>query len=187
MHARTLRCVPATVNALRDAVATAGIQLMPWQGSRAYDPGMAVDENAVWNIVNITLGKHRGAGGCCGPVCDAWQELYIVRNFSSSAYDPEALAIAEHYLYARCKVCSAEVSQAQMKVMVRGYDWAKRVVPDGVMRSNRSQPTTPPSDEAIRWGLKGADDGEADRLRCNPAKEADKITVPKFFKSKYGY
>jgi len=148
---------------------------------------MAVDENAVWNIVHITLSKHRASAGCCGPVCDAWQDLYNVRNFSSSPYPADALAIAEHYLYARCKVCSGEVSQTQMRAMVRGYDWAKRVAPDGIMRSNPNNPTTAPTEEEVSWGLKGADDGEADRVRCNPTSDPPKLVVPKFFKSKYSY
>src|SRR5215470_1146264 len=146
---------------------------------------MAVDENAVWNIVNITMAKHRGAAGCCGPVCDAWMDLYNVRNFSSSAYDPDALAIAEHYLYARCKVCSAEVSHSQMKAMVHGYDWAKRYGPD--LRTNPNVPTRKPTEEEVRWGLKGADEGEADRVRCNPASDPPKIVDTRFFKTKYGY
>ena len=147
---------------------------------------MAVDENAVWNIVNITLAKYKGEPGCCGSVCAAWMDLYTVRNFSSSAYDPEALAIAEHYLYARCKVCSAEYSVAQMKAMVMGYDWAKRKLGDKLMRSNPEQPSTPPSDASITWGLKGADDGEADRVRCNPKADVPRFVVPTFFKKKFG-
>ena len=51
----------------------------------------------------MTLGKHR-AGGCCNQVCAAWKELYDLRNLTTPAFDPVSIAIAEHYLYARCKV-----------------------------------------------------------------------------------
>ncbi|MBI4850163.1 MAG: hypothetical protein HY808_16575 [Nitrospirae bacterium] len=96
---------------------------------------MAVDENNVWNIIQITLSKHK-SGGCCNQVCAGWDELYQCRNYASSPYDPVELAIAEHYLYARCKVCIGEYSLTQMKAMIHGYDWGKRSGLRDVLKSN---------------------------------------------------
>jgi hypothetical protein len=148
---------------------------------------MAVDENNVWNIVEITLSKHK-SGGCCAQVCAAWQELYNRRNFTSTAYDPVELAIAEHYLYARCKVCSGEYSQTQMNAMVRGYHLAKQQSGlRNLLKSNPDNPTSPPTEEAVSWGLTGAANGETDRVRCNLTASPPLFRMPKFFKKKTGY
>jgi len=148
---------------------------------------MAVDENNVRNLIVLTLAKHPSVG-CCDGVCAAWQELYDVRNYSSSPYDAKELAIAEHYLFARCRVCSGEVSVDQMKAMVKVYTGMKKVGPlRDLLKSNPQIPTAPPSEEEIVWGLLGATDGEADRMRCNRTKSPPVVTVPKFFKKKYGF
>lgn len=147
---------------------------------------MSVDETEVRRIVTATLTKH-SSGGCCDQVCAAWKELYDTRNFASHRYGKIEIAIAEHYLYARCKVCSGEYSKTQMEAMVKGYNAVKRVGFSELLRSNPDNPTTPPSDEAIRWGLKGAEEGERDRISCNPKAIPPTFTVPLFLKKKTGY
>ena len=71
--------------------------------------------------------------------------------------------------------------------MVKGYDAAKRSMFSKYLRSNPDNPTTPPTEEAVRWGLQGAEHGERDRLWCNPTANPPVFTVPTFFKTKTGY
>ena len=147
---------------------------------------MAVDEAEVRRIVTSTLAKH-SSGGSSDQVCAAWKELYDTRNFASHPYGKVEVAIAEHYLYARCKVCSGEYSKAQMEAMVKGYDAAKRIGFSKLLKSNPDNPTTPPTEEAVQWGLKGAEEGERDRIACNPKATPPTFTVPLFFKKKTDY
>ena len=80
-----------------------------------------------------------------------------------------------------------EYSKTQMEAMVKGYNAVKRVGFSELLRSNPDNPTTPPSDEAVRWGLKGAEEGERDRISCNPKATPPIFTVPLFLKKKTGY
>ena len=147
---------------------------------------MAVNEEEVKKIVAATLAKHP-SGGCCDQVCAAWKELYDIRNFTSHPYGKVEVAIAEHYLYARCKVCSVEYSKFQMDLMVKGYDAAKRFGFSKYVKSNPDNPTTSPTPEALRWGLKGVEDGEKDRVSCNSRATPPTFTVPLLFKKKAGF
>jgi hypothetical protein len=149
---------------------------------------MGINENNVRNIIVATLANHP-ACGCCEQVRAAWQELYDMRNYASTRYDPTELAIAEHYLYARSRVCSAEVSLKQMKLLVYGYDQVKRLgegnsVVRKLIQSNTEIPPSSPTDEARKWGYLGADDGESDRLRCNASKTPPFIARVKFLENK---
>jgi hypothetical protein len=60
-----------------------------------------------------------------------------------------------------------------MKIVAEGYDAAKR---DCILAGDKemqrlaitdNNPPFPPDFEITRWTYKGADDGEADRLRCH--------------------
>jgi hypothetical protein len=85
------------------------------------------------------------------------------------------LAAAEHYMFSRFLVCTATVSSTQMKALTIGYD-AKKLLSGLFGRGNSmavtSNPVSPVSRHVTRWGLRGATDGEADRLRCNSGTSA---------------
>ncbi|MBV9505655.1 MAG: hypothetical protein JO323_11700 [Acidobacteriia bacterium] len=83
--------------------------------------------------------------------------------------DPNApfdvnLADAEHYLYAR--YLASSTGDPSVKALVTGYE-LKKVI-DSIrgarqnMRTNPKYPVLPPSVEAVKWGLKGAEDGLAE-------------------------
>ncbi|HEX2884892.1 hypothetical protein [Vineibacter terrae] len=95
------------------------------------------------------------------------------------------LAAAEHYLFARQAVATAQVSAFQMRQMVRGYEVTKAILEtfglEGLMRTT-SEPTAPSSPDHVRWGLKGVDDGERDRLTHNGG-----ASPPVFSRSMYKY
>jgi hypothetical protein len=79
--------------------------------------------------------------------------------------DGEVMAAVEHYFYARSEVCSAEYSLTNMKTMIVSYQVAKALGLD--LRHNKNNPTSPPSELQKQWALRGADDGERDRLMEN--------------------
>jgi hypothetical protein len=74
------------------------------------------------------------------------------------------LADAEHYMYAR--LLASSTGDPSVKALVSGYQLKKFV--DSIrgteqdMRTNPKYPVLPPSMEAVKWGLKGADDGLAE-------------------------
>jgi hypothetical protein len=78
----------------------------------------------------------------------------------------ENLAAAEHYMLARLVVCQGAISVTQMRAMVIGYDGLKMVGLGSLIRVTRN-PTARASVGAIRWGLRGVDDGDAEHSRCN--------------------
>lgn len=143
---------------------------------------MAADEAAVWKIIEATLAKHMAKSGC-DRIMAAWQELYDLRNFTTPSYDPEALMLAEHYLYARSHVCNGEYPKSEMDAMVYVYEKGKQYGPGGMLQANPEIPTTPSSDEAIVWGLMGSEAGEHDRLAVNP-KSKPTFRVPLLLKKK---
>ncbi|HKU94193.1 MAG TPA: hypothetical protein VJR58_02900 [Vineibacter sp.] len=102
----------------------------------------------------------------------AFTELRDTRRQRGRSADLN-LAAAEHYLFARQAVANADVSAAQMRAMVHGYEWTKTVLEglglDWLMRTT-SEPTARASSDVMRWGLKGVDDGEHDRGRYNQGK-----------------
>ena len=95
------------------------------------------------------------------------------RNVPGNSTD-EDLAAAEHYLFARHMVSNAHCSVTQMKAMTRAYDGSKMLIQDNatlektLVRHNPANPPARATPESLQWGLKGCDDGEADRLAHNP-------------------
>lgn len=76
----------------------------------------------------------------------------------------ESLADAEHYMYAR--FLASSTGDPSVKALVTGYELKKYIdsklgTMQG-MRSNPSFPVLPPSQDSVRWGLKGADVGLKD-------------------------
>jgi len=75
-------------------------------------------------------------------------------------------------MLARCKVCSADARQLQMEKAIEYYDEKKRWKIRGGDKELRSLGLTrnrpfPPDFRISAWAVKGAHDGEMDRLRCN--------------------
>jgi hypothetical protein len=94
-----------------------------------------------------------------------------IKDFRNGAGDSgdESLAAAEHYLFARFMVSNAIVSKSQMVVMVLGYDGVKALAQTNsytemAMRHNKDRATSRVSTDSVAWGLKGAEEGDADRL-----------------------
>ncbi|HEV2416303.1 MAG TPA: hypothetical protein VGX94_00715 [Terriglobia bacterium] len=71
------------------------------------------------------------------------------------------LADAEHYMYAR--YLASSTGDPSVKALVSGYEIKKLLDSargtEQQMRTNPRFPVLPPSVEAVRWGLKGTDDG----------------------------
>jgi hypothetical protein len=148
-----------------------------------------VIDNAVSNARNaIALGAQQ-MDQCCGVYSQAWAGripnhpdqydpncLVAQRRAYTNASLNSNLAAAAHYLLARYHVCAAKATPWQMNTVIEGYDERKRRAFAGGDRDLKSIALTPgnrpfPPDFAIRdWAKKGANDGEADRLRCNPSK-----------------
>jgi hypothetical protein len=76
----------------------------------------------------------------------------------------ESLADAEHYMYAR--FLASSTGDLSVKALVTGYEFKKYIDSklDRMqgMRTNPKFPVLPPSQESVRWGLKGVDDGLKD-------------------------
>jgi len=80
--------------------------------------------------------------------------------------DPNApfdvdLADAEHYMYAR--LLASQTGDVGTKALVTGYQLMKMINSlrgkEQDMRTNPKFPVLPASTEAVKWGLKGVDDG----------------------------
>jgi hypothetical protein len=81
-------------------------------------------------------------------------------------------------------VCGADASVAQMKVIIDGYDQAKRLdIARGTpnARAATGNPVFPPEFSVSKWAYRGADEGEVDRRRCNPNKSSPAIPNPNDF------
>lgn len=118
---------------------------------------------------------------CCGEIRVAWTPILVHQRRVPGASLIANLAAAAHYMLARFHVCSGKASKWGMDRTVDGYDEKKRGAISNGDRDLRSMALTGnrpfPPDFAIRsWAYKGAEDGEVDRLRCNP--NADVNWIP---------
>lgn len=84
----------------------------------------------------------------------------IVPRVIDAPQDPN-LADAEHYMYARFLASSS--GDISTKALVLGYEVVKVLTfqsrQEKDLRTDSRFPVLPPSREAVRWGLKGADMG----------------------------
>jgi hypothetical protein len=73
----------------------------------------------------------------------------------------ESLGDAEHYMFAR--FLASSTGDRSVKALAVGYEVKKYIASmRGTLqnaRTNQNFPVLPPSQESIRWGLKGAEDG----------------------------
>ncbi len=143
-----------------------------------------LDDDGVRRAINDALnraGAGRAGMPCCQAVGQAWSPILVQQRRVPGGSLIANLAAAAHYMLSRYHVCAAKASQFQMKIVIDGYDDKKRkLIVDGdkdlkgiALTGNRPFPP----DFAIRkWAYKGADEGEADRLRCNS--EAWRPVIP---------
>jgi hypothetical protein len=114
------------------------------------------------------------ADACCGQTCAAFRILQAERRKPGKSLDLD-LAAAEHYMFARCMVCTGTVSKTQMKALTIGYDLKKhldRATGDPNKEATTSNPVSPPDWDVVEWGLAGANDGDDDHDRCNSGAHA---------------
>ena len=134
-----------------------------------------LDDAGVWTAINDALAKAKvlsPGGSCCGAIAKAWVPVLVEQRRVHGASLIANLAAAAHYMLSRYHVCDAKARCGQMKTVIDGYDANKRVhiaTGDRDLKGVALTGNRPfPPDFAIRnWAYKGADDGEADRMRCN--------------------
>lgn len=131
-----------------------------------------LDDDGVRRFINDALGRAGTGGACCQAVHDAWVPILVNQRRVPGGSLISNLAAAAHYMLARYHVCAAKAYAWQMKVIIDGYDDNKRRLIAGGDRDLKQIALTGnrpfPPDFAIRnWAYKGADDGEADRVKCN--------------------
>ena len=134
-----------------------------------------LNDDGVRSVINDALLRARAtstAGACCDAFKAAWVPILVDQRRRPGASLIANLAAAAHYMLARYHVCAAKATAWQMKLVIEGYDSKKRAaIADGdrdlkaiALTGNRPFPP----DFAIRnWAYKGADDGDADRMKCN--------------------
>lgn len=132
---------------------------------------MAVNNTRVREIINDAI-KNVSDGGdaCCGKFHAAWQSLKAWRDLPPApGQTPNSLdleyAAAENYMYARWIVCAGHARRTQMNALALGY-YATKLV--GQKMPTSGNPQSKPDRGVLRWGNIGAQEGEADRDRCNP-------------------
>jgi len=144
---------------------------------------MAIDNRIVVRLLDDVLARqfrqHPG-DRLVTLVWFALDELVERRNSPTDrrASLDENLAAAEHYMVARYAVGSSAYRLYQMILMVSTYEHFKMLIAclpantpwgagrmlEQLMRHNPGRPLAPPSQELVRWGVRGAWDGERDRL-----------------------
>lgn len=156
---------------------------------------MSVNDEAVQKIIDAELTNYGWeTDKCCGTIHDAFRSLQRYRQIPGNSIDLN-YAAAEHYLFARWMVCSGNVSPTQMKVLVAGYDakkWLDSKSGTPNLEAVTANPVSQPSWEVMSWGLKGCNEGGADKLICNPAadpplwKPVSDVLGKKTYGSSYG-
>jgi len=143
--------------------------------AREYLGCTRLEDDEVRRVINESL--MRGSAGrrgepCCGVVAAAWVDILVPQRRLPGGSLIANVAAAAHYMLSRYHVCAAKAFPWEMKTVIDGYDEKKRrLIANGdrdlkgiALTGNRPFPP----DFAIRkWAYKGADDGEADRVRCN--------------------
>lgn len=131
---------------------------------------MSVNNARVRRIINDAIAKARNNGDlCCGSVRQAWANLKIWRDQPPVAgAPPNSLdldaAAAENYMFARSCVCEGFVNRLQMNTIAIAY--GTKV--GGVAMPTSGNPQSAPDVGVLGWGGIGSQEGEADRMRCNP-------------------
>lgn len=142
---------------------------------------MAVNDVVVQGWIDSYLDRCKAAPTVPERNECAFRQIKDWRNLPGNSTDENAAA-AEHYLFARSMVSNVYCSVTQMKAMTRVYDGTKMVIQDNsylekkLIRHNPANPPAKASADSLRWGLKGCDDGEADRIAHNPGKRVPAIS-----------
>ncbi len=95
--------------------------------------------------------------------------LFLKNKRRTSRYCDYDLAAAEHYMYAR--FVTATTGDNKFDQQIRTYDFGKRIL-DYIGKLDAAKttklPVSPPSDQLLAWGLKGAKKGLQDYKEINP-------------------
>ncbi len=135
---------------------------------------MSVNDARVRQVINHAIVHAMNNGDtCCGSVRQAWRNLKAWRDeVPAPGGSPNSLdldvAAAENYMFARACVCEGFVSHAQMQTIAMGY-FATKVL--GMQMPTSGNPQSPADPAVLRWGVMGAQEGSADRQRCNSNSE----------------
>jgi hypothetical protein len=126
---------------------------------RKAEVAMTVDNAAVRVHIDRAMAVNAGEPDFLRRLTRAFRLLQAERGIADTAQD-EALAAAEHYLFARQAVAGNAVNLSQMLLMMSGDDAigpsAERVGGCPRMRFRASQ-------DVVGWGVAGALRGETDR------------------------
>lgn len=146
----------------------------------------SLDSDAVQSIVDGTWAYFKEFKDPAVRAHRIYLHLYELRNSDDPTFSSSSeIAAAEHYYYARQLVSYEGYPVSEAKLLVFGYDAFKRVkfaikdnelvqtyAPEGFLdwleklgRHDPNKPMRAPSDELKSWGIRGCDDGEADRAK----------------------
>jgi hypothetical protein len=123
------------------------------------------DPDAVTGIIEDGLGGMLSATYSATELQVAWIRIRNQRETpDGSNCCSSELAAAEHYLFARFSVVNLDFSPVEMKALIFGYGYLKRLVPKtGIC------PRSPDTQGSRDWGYRGADDGATDLFNQNLA------------------
>lgn len=136
---------------------------------------MAVDDKKVQTLIAHYQSSYSGSDDLERNRL-AFRAIQFVRNEGGDSTD-ESLAAAEHYLFSRYMVSNVVVAYDQMMLMVLGYDSIKAIAQTNeytemAMRHKPANPTSKVSMASVAWGLRGVKDGNDDRERLVPERQA---------------
>jgi hypothetical protein len=125
------------------------------------------DDQKVQMYVNKALAENVHQKSYEHRLLGAFGSLYAQRGREDPNDENLELAAAEHYMYARYQVYSGETQATVMEMLTVGYDAMKVLSYLPLFYLFRrfivKHSWTRPSTDIIRWGLKGCQDGEANR------------------------
>lgn len=128
---------------------------------------LSFDDQKVQTYINNALAANSHQKSFEERLLGAFTDLYKQRGREDPNDDNLELAAAEHYMYARYQVYSGESQADVMKAVVVGYDAMKLLASLPLIYAVRKfvvrHSWTRPSTDIIRWGLRGCQDGEANR------------------------
>ncbi|MCW5745653.1 MAG: hypothetical protein KIT36_05580 [Alphaproteobacteria bacterium] len=126
---------------------------------------MAIDDATVRAHIGRALESYGADPSLLQRLTRAYRLLQAERRVPGAEAD-EALAAAEHYLFARQAVASNTVNLSQMLIRAIGDDITACAVlrlDKGAAGGGPVRATMPASQDCIGWGVAGAVQGEADR------------------------
>jgi hypothetical protein len=131
---------------------------------------MSVNDMTVQAHIDRAMGANLSEPNFLRRLDKAFRMLQSERRIPGASAN-EDLAAAEHYLFARRSVANNFCNYSQMRALVIGYGGLKfglQTLGLGKLMQTTDNPTSRASIDSVQWGLKGATEGEADRLKYLP-------------------